>query len=117
MADALDVGHRSAAEFHRDLRQRLGFLRGPRFALLYAAAYIDGVAPRLNPKESGPGNRKNGLKSKVFSGENEAAIIKAVNDWLAGETGIAVRDTQTRTDTDPATGAPRMTFEVWYDQA
>jgi hypothetical protein len=115
MADALDVGHRSAAEFHRDLRQRLS-PKG-RFALLCAAAYIDGVAPRLNPKESGAGNRNIGLKSRIFSGDSEAAIIRCVNDWLAGQTGITIRDTQTRHEADSATGTPRIIFEVWYDQA
>jgi hypothetical protein len=57
------------------------------------------------------------MKSKSFSGEGPDAIIKAVNDWLAGQTGVAIRHTETRHDPpDAATGAPRMTFEVWYDQ-
>jgi hypothetical protein len=87
------------------------------FTLAFAAAYIDGVAPRLNPKESGSGQRKIGMKSKVFRGEAPAAIIKAVNDWLAGETGITIRDTQTRTEAaDPVTGIAPTTFEIWYDQ-
>ncbi len=87
-------------------------------ALFFAAAYIDGVAPRLNPKESGAENRNIGLKSKTFSGDGEAAIIKAVNDWLAGERGISVRNTKTRhAPPDPVTGGVRITFEVWYDQA
>ncbi len=55
------------------------------------------------------------MKSKTFTGDGEAAIIKAVNDWLAGQTGIRVRDTRT-VQADPASGAPRITFEVWYDQ-
>ena len=88
------------------------------FARRFTAAYIDGVAPRLNPKESGAGNRNIGLKSKTFSGDSEAAIIRCVNDWLAGETGVKVRDTQTRHEPpDPVTGAVRITFEIWYDQA
>jgi hypothetical protein len=58
------------------------------------------------------------MKSKIFSGDGEATIIKAVNDWLAGETGISIRDTRTRHESpDPVTGATRITFEVWYDQA
>ena len=58
------------------------------------------------------------MKSKTFSGDGEAAIIKAVNDWLSGETGISVRNTETRHEPpDPVTGAVRITFEVWYDQA
>ncbi len=57
------------------------------------------------------------MKSRTFSGDSEAAIIKAVNDWLAGERGIKVRDTRTRQEpSDPVTGAARITFEVWYDQ-
>jgi hypothetical protein len=87
------------------------------FAWTFAAAYIEGVAPRLNPKESGSGRRKTGMKSKTFSGPEPGVIIKAVNDWLAGETGIAIRHTETRpVRIDPATGAASITFEVWYDQ-
>ena len=55
------------------------------------------------------------MKSKTFTGEGPDAVIKAVNEWLAGETGVSVRNTETRQG-DPATGAPRITFEVWYDQ-
>jgi len=56
------------------------------------------------------------MKSKVFSGEG-AAIIKAVNGWLAGDVGISIRHTETRdAPVDPVTGATRMTFEVWYEQ-
>jgi hypothetical protein len=55
------------------------------------------------------------MKSKTFSGDGPAAIIKAVNDWLAGETGIKVRKTETH-EPDPETGAQQLTFEVWYDQ-
>ena len=57
------------------------------------------------------------MKTKTFTGDGEAAIIKAVNDWLAGETGIRVRHTQTRHEpARPDTGAARITFEVQYDQ-
>jgi hypothetical protein len=87
---------------------------GPGFALLCAAAYIDGVAPRLNPKESRPRKGKTGMKSKTFHGDGPPAIIKAVNDWLAGETGVKVVRTQTQ-DADPKTATP-MRFEVWYEQ-
>jgi hypothetical protein len=87
------------------------------FTCAFAAAYIDGVAPRLNPKESGPGHAKIGMESKTFSGAGPDAIIKAVNDWLAGETGVSIRHTETRQEpADPVTGSPRMTFEVWYDR-
>ena len=57
------------------------------------------------------------MKSRTFSGDGPAAIIKAVNDWLAGETGITIRDTQTRTEAaDPVTGIAPTTFEVWYEE-
>ena len=57
------------------------------------------------------------MKSRTFSGDGPAAIIKAVNDWLAGETGIAIRHTETRpAQTDPVTGATLLTFEVWYEE-
>jgi hypothetical protein len=87
------------------------------FAWPFAAAYIEGVAPRLNPKEGGTSQRNIGMKSKSFSGDGPNAIIKAVNDWLAGESNVSIRHTETRHDpADPATGAARMTFEIWYDQ-
>jgi hypothetical protein len=57
------------------------------------------------------------MKSKIFREDTPDAIIKAVNDWLAGETNITIRDTQTRTeDPDPVTGVAATIFEVWYDQ-
>ncbi len=57
------------------------------------------------------------MKSKTFSGENDAVIIRSVNDWLAGQTGIVIRDTRTRQEPpDPVTGIARTTFEIWYDQ-
>ena len=55
------------------------------------------------------------MKSKTFSGDGAAAIIKAVNDWLVGETGVTIRRTETR-EAEPDDGAARLTFEVWYDQ-
>ena len=36
------------------------------------------------------------MKTKTFTGESAAAVIKAVNDWLAGETGVTIRHTETR---------------------
>jgi hypothetical protein len=85
-----------------------------RFALPCAAAYIDGVAPRLNPKSSGP-DPENGMKTKTFTGNAPGAVIKAVNDWLVGETGVTIRRTETR-ETEPQDGSARLTFEIWYDQ-
>jgi hypothetical protein len=56
------------------------------------------------------------MKSKRFSGEGPD-IIKAVNAWLADETGVSIRHTKTQQEpADPVTGLARMTFEVWYDQ-
>ncbi len=52
------------------------------------------------------------MKSKSFSGDDSAAIIRAVNDWLAGERGVVIRDTQTI----PAAGTAPMTFRVWYEE-
>ena len=54
------------------------------------------------------------MKSKTFRGDGPPAIIKAVNDWLAGETGIKVVRTHTL-EADPKTDTP-MTYEVWYEQ-
>jgi len=57
------------------------------------------------------------MKTKTFTGNAPAAVIKAVNDWLSGETGITIRDTRTREDaTDPKTGAPVIAFEIHYEQ-
>ena len=87
-----------------------------RFALPCAAAYIDGLAPRLNPQT--PARRRtNGMKTKTFTGNAPAAVIKAVNDWLAAETGVTIRHTQTREDAvDPDTGAPMIRLEIQYEQ-
>ena len=54
------------------------------------------------------------MKSKTFQGDGPPAIIKAVNNWLAGETGVKVVRTETR-EADPQAGTP-MTYEVWYEQ-
>ena len=86
-----------------------------RFALPFVAAYIDGVAPRLNPKLPRGAVREISMKSKTFSGDGPAAVIKAVNDWLGGKSGVTVRHTETR-EANPEEGTARLTFEVWYDQ-
>src|SRR5262249_55295723 len=52
MADALDVGHRGAAELHRYRRHASSTLGG--FALNFAAAYINGVRFPLNPRNRMP---------------------------------------------------------------
>ncbi len=52
------------------------------------------------------------MNSKIFSGDGPAAVIQAVNDCLAGENGVVIRDTETIA----ATGGALMTFRVWYDQ-
>ena len=58
------------------------------------------------------------MESKTFSGSGPDTIIKAVNDWLAGETGVSIRHTETRREpVDSATGTSRMTFEIWYDRS
>jgi hypothetical protein len=54
------------------------------------------------------------MKSKTFRGDGPPAIIKAVNDWLAGETGVKIQRTETH-EADLKTATP-MTFEVWYEQ-
>jgi hypothetical protein len=94
------------AIFAKPLIPRVGL-----FAPVAVAAYIDGDATGLNPKESGPGNRKIGMESKTFSDNGAAAIIKAVNDWLAEEPGLTVRKTESHEGE-----AGRMTFTVWYDR-
>jgi hypothetical protein len=54
------------------------------------------------------------MHSKTFTADSPDAVIKAVNDWLAGETGIAVRRTETRPP-EPKAGEP-IEFCIWYDQ-
>jgi hypothetical protein len=54
------------------------------------------------------------MKSKTFRGDGSATIIKSVNDWLAGETGIKVQRTETR-PADPQPG-DQIEFCVWYEQ-
>ena len=57
------------------------------------------------------------MKTKTFTGNGAAAVIKAVNDWLSGETGVIVRHTETREDAvDPQTGAAVIAFEIHYEQ-
>ena len=55
------------------------------------------------------------MKFKMFSADGPDGIVKAVNDWLAGETGIAVRHTETRFDVLEGQKA-LLLFSVWYDQ-
>jgi hypothetical protein len=54
------------------------------------------------------------MLSKTFTADSPDAIITAVNDWLAGETRIAVRRTETR-PAEPRPGEP-VSFCIWYDQ-
>jgi hypothetical protein len=57
------------------------------------------------------------MKTKIFTGNGADAVIKAVNDWLAGESGVIVSHTETREgDADPATGAPVIRFAIHYEQ-
>jgi hypothetical protein len=57
---------------------------------------------------------KNGMKTKIFTGNGPDAVIKAVNDWLAAESGVTIRHTETREKT--ADGAPTIRFEIHYEQ-
>jgi hypothetical protein len=54
------------------------------------------------------------MQSKTFTADSADAVIRCVNTWLAGETGIAVRRTQT-TPPEPKPGEP-VTFCIWYDR-
>ncbi|HEY4078096.1 MAG TPA: hypothetical protein VGM26_14295 [Rhizomicrobium sp.] len=55
------------------------------------------------------------MKFKMFSADQPAGIVKDVNDWLAGETGIAIRHTETKfTMVEPQ--KPLLLFSVWYDE-
>ncbi len=57
------------------------------------------------------------MKTKTFTGNAPAAVIKAVNDWLSGETGVTIRHTETREDAvDPKTGTTVIAFEIHYEQ-
>lgn len=71
-------------------------------------------SPPGSTLKAGGQTRKTGMKSKTFRADGADAIIKAVNDWLAGETGIQVR----RTETKPAVPRPGepVEFCVWYEQ-
>lgn len=55
------------------------------------------------------------MKFKMFSAPGPDGIVKCVNDWLAGETDIAIRHTETHF-TLPEPGKPLLLFSVWYDQ-
>ena len=54
------------------------------------------------------------MYSKTFTADSPDAVIKAVNNWLAGETGITVRRTETRPP-EPKADEP-VDFCIWYDQ-
>ncbi len=57
------------------------------------------------------------MKTRIFTGNGPDAVIKAVNDWLAAESGVTIRHTETREEAaDPATGAPVIRFEIHYEQ-
>ena len=44
------------------------------------------------------------MKTKIFTGNGPDAVIKAVNDWLAAESGVTIRHTETREEAaDPGT--------------
>jgi hypothetical protein len=57
------------------------------------------------------------MKTKLFTGNASDAVIKAVNDWLSGETGVTIHHTETRNTSDPGTGAAVIEFEIQYEQA
>ena len=54
------------------------------------------------------------MKTKTFTAPNPDAVIKAVNDWLAGESGIAIKRTETR-PAEPKPGEP-VEFCIWYER-
>jgi hypothetical protein len=57
------------------------------------------------------------MKFKMFSGDGSDAIVRDVNQWLAGEPAkVAIHHTETKmTPTDTATGAAVLLFSVWYE--
>jgi len=59
------------------------------------------------------------MKFKMFSGDGSDAIVRDVNQWLAGEPGrVDIRHTETKlTPVDTATGAAVLLFSVWYEDA
>ncbi len=55
------------------------------------------------------------MKFKMFSAPGPDGIVRCVNDWLAGETDITIRHTETHfTLAQPE--KPLLLFSVWYDQ-
>ena len=54
------------------------------------------------------------MQTKTFTAPNPDAVIKAVNDWLAGESGIAIRRTETRPP-EPKPDEP-VEFCIWYER-
>jgi hypothetical protein len=55
------------------------------------------------------------MYSKTFIADSPDAVIRCVNAWLAGESGITVRKTETRPP-EPRPGEP-VEFCIWYEQA
>ncbi len=55
------------------------------------------------------------MQFKMFSAEAPDGIVKDVNAWLAGETGVTIRHTETKFEVleGPKT---LLLFSVWYDQ-
>jgi hypothetical protein len=59
------------------------------------------------------------MKFKMFSADGPDGIVKDVNAWLAGETGIAIRHTETKFEVlegPQETNKTLLLFSVWYDQ-
>ena len=54
------------------------------------------------------------MLSKTFTADSPEAVIRAVNAWLAGESGIAIH----KTETQPAEPKPgeRVEFCIWYER-
>lgn len=59
------------------------------------------------------------MKFKMFSGDGSDAIVRDVNQWLAGEPGkVTIHHTETKlTPVDSQTGAAVLLFSVWYEDA
>jgi hypothetical protein len=55
------------------------------------------------------------MKFKMFSAGAPDGIVKDVNEWLSGVTGIAIRHTETKfTLIEP--DKTLLLFSVWYDE-
>ena len=57
------------------------------------------------------------MKFKMFSGDGSEAIVRDVNQWLAGEPGrVAIHHTETKlTSSDGKIGTAVLLFSVWYE--